>query len=84
MSHYCFFHLILIKRFRIAKLLHITTHRCELCVFLKMLIFICENEGLWQSTLKLITHCLQQLLNSDECLKQPDYISRPYPSLDKE
>lgn len=84
MNHYCFFHLILIKQFSIAKLVRITIHTGALCVFLRMLIFICENEGLWQSTLKLITHCLQQLLNSDKCLKQQDYISRPYPSSDKE
>lgn len=54
-----------------------------LCAFVKMLIFICDVEGLWQSTLNLIAIRSQQLLHSDKCLKQQDYISRPYPSSDK-
>ena len=91
MSHYCFFHLKLIKHFSVAKLVCISTHACmrthtradALVCILKMLIFICENEGAWQWTLKLITNCLQQLLNSDKCLKQTDYISRPQPSWDR-
>lgn len=52
--------------------------------FPKILVFICDTEGLWQTTLKLITLCLQQLLNSEKCLKQQDYRPRPYPSLSKE
>lgn len=52
--------------------------------FLKIPVFICDNEGLWQGTLKLITLCLQQLLNSEKRLKQRDYRSGPYPSLSKE
>lgn len=83
-----FFHLILIMQFSNAKLVlisvHAHTHARTQARCVRMLIFICENERLWQSTLKLITLCLQQLLNSDKCLKQRDYISRSYPSLDKE
>lgn len=52
--------------------------------FLEILVFICDTERLWQRTLKLITLCLQQLLNSEKCLKQRDYRPRPYPSLSKE
>lgn len=33
MSHYCFFHLKLIKRFNIAKLVRISTHRRVVCIF---------------------------------------------------
>lgn len=68
--------LILMKQCSVATLVHITHTQNRTGRFLKMLIFICPHEASWQYTLKLITHCLQQLLKFDKCLKQLDYISR--------
>lgn len=77
-----FLHLILIKRLNIAKLVHISTHARTF--FFEDAHLYLWSEGFWQSTWKLITHCLQQLLNPDKCLKQRNYISRSCPPLDEE
>lgn len=83
-EHYSILRLILIKCFSIAKLVRITTRTGSIVCIFEDANFSCDKKGLWQSTLKLITLCLHKWLNSDKCLKEQDYISRPYPSSGKE